>query len=140
MTSKRFDPEKDLAPMPFDERICLRALEMKKCGLVWRPHVGCFVWDPDEFIKPASPFPGRIYFILSLSRFIEIFDTIEQIAEKLVWLPTWHQARLICRQLGISDTTIEEGRKRDRALSPEEDLVYVYGMIVEAIKKGNPPT
>ena len=110
MTSKRFNPEKDLAPMPFDERICRRAMAMKKCDLAWRPQVGCFVWDPDEFIKSASPFPGRIYFILSLARFIEIFDTIDQIAEKLVWLPTWHQARLVCRQLGIKDENFENRR------------------------------
>ena len=112
MKTKRFDSEKDLAPMPFDEDICRKALEMKKSGLAWQPHVGCFVWDPDEFIKPASPFPGRIYFILSLQRFIEIFDSIEQIRAKLVWLPTWHQARLICRQFGISDAAIEEKRKK----------------------------
>jgi hypothetical protein len=110
---------------------------MKKCGLVWRPNVGCFVWDPDEFIKPASPFPGRIYFILSLQRFIEIFDEIEQIAEKLVWLPTWHQARLICRQLGIPDQAIEKRRKQDEALLPGEDLLHIYGMIVESLKNGN---
>jgi len=77
MITQRFNPEKDLAPMPFDERICLHALEMKNSGLAWRPHVGCFVWDRDELIKPVSPFPGRIYFILNLARFIDIFDTID---------------------------------------------------------------
>lgn len=30
MISQRFNPEKDLAPMPFDDRICRGALEMKK--------------------------------------------------------------------------------------------------------------
>ncbi len=65
MTSTPFNPENDFAPMPFDKEICHRALDMKKSGLIWRPHVGCFVWDPDKFIKPASPFPGRIYFKLS---------------------------------------------------------------------------
>ena len=30
MTSTRFNPEKDLAPMPFDKKICHRALDMKK--------------------------------------------------------------------------------------------------------------
>jgi hypothetical protein len=83
MIAQRFNPEKDFAPMPFDDRICLGALEMKKSGLAWRPHVGCFVWDPDLTIKPDSPFPGRIYFILSLRRFIEIFGTVDRIAEKL---------------------------------------------------------
>lgn len=134
MKTKQFDSEKDLAPMPFDGGICRTALEMKKSGLAWQPHVGCFVWDPDEFIKPASPFPGRIYFILSLQRFIEIFDSIEQIRAKLVWLPTWHQARLMCRQLGISDEAIEEERKKDGALSPGEDLLHIYGLIVEALQ------
>ena len=138
MTSKRFNPEKDLAPMPFDERICLQAMAMKKCGLAWRPHVGCFMWDPDEFIKPASPFPGRTYFILSLARFIEIFDTIEQIAGKLVWLPTWHQARLVCRQLGIPDEVIEKRRQRGHALLPVEELLDIYGLIIDSLKDGNP--
>lgn len=136
MKPNRFDPDKDLAPMPFDEKVCLQALEMKKCGLSWRPHVGCFVWDPDESIKAPSPFPGRIYFILSLQRFIEIFDTIEQIAEKLVWLPTWHQARLTCRQLGIADQTVEERRKQDPSSSPNEDLLHIYEMIINALKDG----
>ena len=139
MTSKRFNPEKDLAPMPFDERVCLRAMEMKKSGLAWRPQVGCFVWDPDEFIKPTSPFPDRIYFILSLNRFIEIFDTIDQVAEKLVWLPTWHQARLVCRQLGITDESFENRRQRElTSPSPVEELLQIYGLIIETLQHGNP--
>ena len=34
MTSTRFNPEKDIAPMPFDKEICYRALDMKKSGLI----------------------------------------------------------------------------------------------------------
>jgi len=139
MTSTRFNPEKDLAPMPFDKKICHRALDMKKSGLIWRPHVGCFVWDPDKFIKPTSPFPCRIYFILSLARFLDIFDTIDQIAQKLVWLPTWHQARLVSRQLGITDENFENRRQRDLASpSPVEELLQIYGLIIEVLKQGNP--
>ena len=137
MTSKRFNPETDLAPMPFDERICRRALEMKNSGLKWRPQVGCFVWDPDEFIKPASPFPGRIYFVLSLARFIEIFDTIEQMTRKLVWLPTWHQARLVCRQLGINNEVFEKQRQRCPSSQPVEELLGIYGLIIETLKIQN---
>ena len=134
MTSKRFDPEKDLAPMPFGERICRRALEMKKAGLEWRPQVGCFVWDPDDYIKPVSPFPGRIYFILSLARFIEIFDTIEEKEKKLVWLPTWHQARLVCRQLVITDEGFERRRQQNPGATLAEELLEVYGLIIETLK------
>ena len=139
MTSTRFNPEKDFATMPFDNEICHRALDMKKCGLIWRPHVGCFVWDPDKFIKPASPFPGRIYFILSLARFLDIFDTIDQIAQKLVWLPTWHQARLVSRQLGITDENFENRRLRDfTGSSPVEELLHIYGLIIETLEQENP--
>ena len=45
MQSKCLGSEIDLAPMPFDERICLQALKMKQYGLFWQPQVGCFVWD-----------------------------------------------------------------------------------------------
>jgi len=137
MTSTRFNPEKDLAPMPFDKEICHQALDMKKNGLIWRPHVGCFVWDPEEFIKPASPFPDRIYFILSLARFLDIFDTIDQIAQKLVWLPTWHQARLVCRQLDIADDIDQKSRENNDILSPVDELLHIYGKIVDNLKHGD---
>jgi hypothetical protein len=137
MTSTRFNPKKDLATMPFDKEICHLALDMKKGGLIWRPHVGCFVWDPDRFIKPPSPFPGRIYFILSLARFLDIFDTIDQIAQKLVWLPTWHQARLLCRQLGIADEFDPKNRESDAVLAPADELLHIYGRIVDTLKYGD---
>jgi hypothetical protein len=135
MRSTRFNPEKDLAPLPFDPGICHLALEMKKSGLVWRPHVGCFVWDPDKFIKPTSPFPGRIYFILSLARFIDIFESIDQITSKLVWLPTWYQAKLLCRQLGIADDIDNKIRGDDDFLSPVDELLYIYQKIVDNLSE-----
>jgi hypothetical protein len=85
-----FDPDKDLAPLPFEARHVEFAKELKRLGLPWAPHVGCFVWDGEGTIEAGSPFPERIYFILSLPRFLSIFGSIEAIREKLVWLPTWH--------------------------------------------------
>ena len=107
MTPLRFNPEKDLAPIPFGEQTCRLASDLKELGLDWQPHVGCFVWDPQKVIKVESSFPGRIYFILSLPRFLEIFGSTENMVEKLVWLPTWHQARILCKQLGVNDSDLE---------------------------------
>ncbi len=45
-------------------------------------------------------------FILSLPRFLDIFGSIKAIAEKLVWLPTWHHSRLLCQQLSVPDSTV----------------------------------
>jgi len=133
MAPIRFNPEKDLAPTPFDEQICRLALEMKSLGLIWQPHVGCFVWDPDNWIKPESPFPGRIYFILSLPRFVEIFGSIQEIALKLVWLPTWHQACLLCTSMGIGDETLKKSRQPAITRTPTAELLHIYRLIIEGL-------
>ncbi len=135
MKTIRFNKEKDLAPLPFEERLCRQALDLKKLGLPWQPHVGCFVWDVDDVIDVDSPFPGNIYFILSLPRFIDIFGSIENIIDKLVWLPTWHQARILCQQLGVSDKNVAGDRLSDKSVSPSEELRQLYKLIASAIQK-----
>jgi hypothetical protein len=133
MSNLKFDPQKDSAPIPFNQEICQFALEMNRSGLVWRPHVGCFVWDPDKVIKQTSPFPNRIYFLLSMTRFLEIFGTKMKMVENLVWLPTWRQARSICRQLEISDSVIADLFQQDAIV--DEDLKEIYRCIRSALKE-----
>lgn len=122
-----FDPASDLPPTPFDQETCSLARQLKDSGLPWRPHAGCFVWDPAQWIKPPSPFPNRVYFILSLPRFVEIFGSPAAIQEKLVWLPTWHQARLLCRRCGAASSTAAA------AGSPEDDLRGLYRALLAAL-------
>jgi hypothetical protein len=126
----RFNSQKDLAPVVFDTQTCRLANELKQLGISWQPHVGCFVWDPDEHIKAESPFPHRIYFILSLPRFIDIFGSIETIAAKLVWLPTWHQARLLCRQLGVSDSAVANIWQSQTPPSAGDELRQIYELLI----------
>ena len=130
----RFNPTDDLAPMPFDEQICRLASDLKNLGLNWQPHVGCFVWDPDSCIKANSPFPGRIYFILSLPRFVDIFGSLAGMVEKLVWLPTWHQARLLCDKLGVSDRDLAQEWHAEKSFCPGEDLRRIYRHIANALQ------
>jgi hypothetical protein len=130
-----FNPDEDLAPTPFDEKICRLALEMKELGLSWRPHVGCFVWDPDQHIKPTSPFPGRVYFILSLKRFLEIFGTMEEITQKLVWVPTWHQARLLCQGMGINNVSWADDQNFDHPSDPIDELLHLYEAIIARLQR-----
>ncbi|MGD9056278.1 MAG: hypothetical protein PVJ41_05345 [Desulfobacterales bacterium] len=130
-----FNPQKDLAPMVFDSHICQLAQEIKRLGISWHPHVGCFVWDPDKTIEVDSPFPHRIYFILSLPRFVDIFGSLEAIVKKLVWLPTWHQARLLCQQLNIPDDAVANIWQRRKSLSKGEELQKIYELIINALRK-----
>jgi hypothetical protein len=130
-----FNSQKDLAPIVFATKICRLAEEIKRLGINWQPHVGCFVWDPDKYIKADSPFPHRIYFILSLPRFVDIFGNIEAIVEKLVWLPTWHQARLLCQQLSVPDNAVANIWQSRTLLSAGEELQKIYEILIEALQK-----
>ena len=130
-----FNAQKDLAPVVFDAQTCRLANELKQLGIAWQPHVGCFVWDPDERIKVESPFPDRIYFILSLPRFLDIFGSIEAIAEKLVWLPTWHQARLLCQQLGVPDQVVANIWQSQTPPSAGEELRKIYELLIGVLKE-----
>ena len=130
-----FDSQNDLAPMVFDNPVCQSALNMKRLGLAWQPHVGCFVWDPDKTIEVDSPFPHRIYFILSLPRFIDIFGSRQAIVEKLVWLPTWHQARLLCQELNVPHDAISRIWQSRTSLSAGEELLKIYELITDGLKK-----
>jgi hypothetical protein len=98
------------------------------------------VWDPDGFIRPESPFPDQIYFILSLPRFIDIFGTVDNIAEKMVWLPTWHQARLLCQKLGVSDEAVTSMLQNAEALTAGEDLIKIYELLIDTLQRNQKPT
>jgi hypothetical protein len=129
-----FDFRKDLAPLPFEAGHVELAKVLKRLGLPWDPHVGCFVWDGKGTINAGSPFPERIYFILSLLRFLGIFGSIEAVRGKLVWLPTWHQARLLCRRFGIEDKEIADIWTSGRTMNPGDELLAVYEKLADAFR------
>lgn len=108
MKSTPFNTETDKAPIPFTKETCRSAKRLKLAGLKWQPHVGCFVWDEAGGIKAPSPFPGNIYFILNLGHFEKILGSIEDVERELIWLPTWHQARILCKEFEISDQIVHD--------------------------------
>jgi len=135
-----FSPANNHAPIPFNRQLCLLAQELKEAGLSWQPHVGCFVWDPSGHIAVPSPFPERVYFILNLNHFIRIFGSEENIEQKLVWLPTWHQARLILKNLSIDAAEVLKAFETLKALDEDEDLAALYRLILQTLKMQQPVT
>ena len=129
MKSTPFNPDTDLAPIPFELQHCQAAAQLKERGLPWTPHVGCFVWDPDEIIEVPSPFPGRIYFILNLGHFLRIFGSLEKLSKKLVWLPTYHQTRLLCDRVGVDQEEVTAFLASADNNSPGDELLALYKMI-----------
>ena len=132
MQSTPFNPESDLATMPFDQKTREKALLLKKAGLPWTPHVGCFVWDADEHIQVNSPFPGRIYFILNLGHFLKRFDSIDNMIDKLVWLPTHHQARLLLDQYDLAPGDIF--RELTAEMSSTDELQVLYDLLGDCLE------
>ncbi len=118
---------------PFDEPLCNLAAELKDAGLVWTPRVGDFVWDRGAVINYPSPFPGRIYFILNINRFLDIFHTRDNMVEQLVWLPSWHQARAICADLKIDDNTFMERFCQQGGFKTGKDLDTIYRIILSVL-------
>lgn len=110
-------------PIPMQTSIVAAARRLKRLALPWSPRVGCFVHDPGEIITAPSPFPHRIYFILSMPRFLDIFHTEDAMRRQLVWLPTWHQAVEQCRQWGIDP--LADARKTDGA----GELLRIYDLL-----------
>ncbi len=129
-----FNPGTDLPPTPFDQQHCQGAAQLKERGLPWTPHVGCFVWDPHEIIEVTSPFPGRIYFILNLGHFLRIFGSLEEISKNLVWLPTHHQARLLCDQVGVDQEEISAALGSAENICAGDALLALYKMILNRLE------
>lgn len=132
MKSTPFNTENDKAPIPFTIQVCQLAKQVKLAGLQWQPHVGCFVWDETGKIKAPSPFPGDIYFILNLGYFKRILGSMEDIKNELIWLPTWHQARLICKEFDISDEDVY-GAISAKESNELPDILELYRLILNKL-------
>jgi len=129
-----FQPETDIAPTSFERRHCEMAASLKDAGLEWTPHVGCFVWDRDRHIGVNSPFPERIYFILNLGHFVRLLGSVEDVRKKLIWVPTWHQARTLCWSMGVKDEEVFQAFITEKP-RPGDELITLYRMLLEALQE-----
>ena len=126
-----FSSNTNFPPIPFDRRHCEMAEALKNNGLSWEPHVGCFVWDRDGLIEASSPFPQRIYFILNIGHFLKRFQTVENMTKQLVWLPTWHQARLLCHKFGVGNKRVASLWHRKEMVELGDELLLLYRVILD---------
>jgi hypothetical protein len=135
MRSEPFDEKKDYAPTPFDRSHCEMAARLKNAGLRWFVHVGCFAWDPDGHLTEFSVLPNRVYFIINLSIFARALGGIDKIHRKLVWLPTWHQARLLCREYGVPDEAVAAIWSSPAPMGPGDELIALYELLLQKLQE-----
>lgn len=135
MQSQPFDEKKDYAPTPFDRRHFEMAARLKEAGLRWWVHVGCFAWDPEGYLADFSLLPNRVYYLLNISIFARALGGIEKIHRKLVWLPTWHQARLLCREYNVSDEAVAAIWSSSVPMGPGDELIAIYELLLQKLQE-----
>ncbi len=127
------DAAEQFLPLPIDDTVLAAAYRLKMLGLPWSPQVGCFVWDREAVISAPSPFPKRVYFILSMRRFTDIFGNEEKMRQQLVWVPTWHQAFQLCSRLGVTDVDADQFLDGHGFISGEDGLLRLYALIARRL-------
>jgi len=140
MHSYPFDETKDYAPTPFDMHHCEMATRLKQAGLRWFVHAGCFAWDPQGYLTDFSVLPNRIYCIINLSIFARALGGIEKIHRKLVWLPTWHQTRLLCREYNVPDEAVAAIWSSAQPMGPGDELIALYEVLLAKLQEQNQVT
>lgn len=119
-----------------DEELELAQL-LKAFGMEWTPRVGCFVLDQSELIEVPSPFQERVYFILDMKHFLRRAASIEELKERVCWLPTWEQARKLLRDLGVPDSAVNQRLTESRAIVDGTERLELYRMLEESITGGD---
>ncbi|MEC8556195.1 MAG: hypothetical protein VXZ82_14395 [Planctomycetota bacterium] len=108
----------------------------KAYGLDWTPEVGHYVLDQSELIECESPFQDRVFFILDLKHFLRRSETIENLKERVCWLPTWEQMRQLLREHDVSDQTVVEHLELTQAIGRGTERLELYRLFEERLTGG----
>lgn len=111
-----------------DEELELAQL-FKAYGIEWQPAVGMYVLDQSELIEVPSPFQDRVYFILDLKHFLRRSGTLEELRERICWLPTYEQARELLFAAGVPHRSVAKRLVKSGAIDSGSERLELYRMI-----------
>ncbi len=115
--------------MKFSAEEIQLAKEFKQYGLNWTPTVGNYMYDEHGLIEVPSPFQEKVYFILDLKHFLRHSGTIENLRDKMIWLPQWEDARMTLKQLGVGNESIIETLQMQKGLETGSERLVLYKLI-----------
>jgi hypothetical protein len=122
-------------PIFSDEELELAQL-FKAYGLDWTPAPGQYVLDQGQLIEAPSPFQDRVYFILELKHFLRRSGTLDALKERMCWLPTFEQSRLLLRRFGLGESQVAERLCRSGAIARGSERLELYRMIEDCLTAG----
>lgn len=117
--------------MIFSDRLIELAVRLHSSRHEWKPAPGHYVLDPHRIVERASPFQERIYFVLNYPHFVRLAGGEDQFREKLVWLPTFEQARELLRSIGVSNVQQQQLLIETDSIAENRELETLYEAIVE---------
>jgi hypothetical protein len=129
-------PCQEIRLMHFTAEQIALARQMRDHGLPWDPAVGHYVHDETGLIEIPSPFQQHVYFILDMKHFLRRAGTVDALKARMLWLPQWHQARKIARDLGIPDAVLTRQLANGQAFESDAELNTLYRLIIEALQSG----
>jgi hypothetical protein len=136
MVKRDVESKKDTGrhAMQFSTQERQGALQLRDLGLTWEPQAGHYVWDEAGLIEQPSPFQEGVYFILDLKHFLRRAGTMERLKQAMVWLPTWHDARLILQTMGVENGRVADALQAQAALEQNRELLTLYDLIAARLR------
>ena len=77
-----------------------------------------------------------VFFILDLKHFLRRSETIENLKERVCWLPTWEQMRQLLREHDVSDQTVVEHLELTQAIGRGTERLELYRLFEERLTGG----
>ena len=74
-----------------------------------------------------------MFFILDLKHFLRYAGSVEQLTQRMTWLPAWWDARKWLRDSGVEDGTVAEFVQSRKGIVRGDELVLLYEMILERL-------
>lgn len=122
--------------MKFSNQEIELAQLFKAHGLEWTPQCGQYVLDQAQLIQCASPFQPQVYYILDLKHFLRRSGTLEELKQRMCWLPDWQDARQLLQQMGVSSATVAQRLVQSRAIESNSERLELYRLIEEQLAGG----
>lgn len=117
--------------MKFSQSELELAQLLKAYGLEWTPQCGQYVLDQSGLIEQESPFQPNVFFILDLKHFLRRAGTLEELKQRMCWLPDWQDARQLLQTMGVTSADVRRRLLDSQALENQTERLELYRLLEE---------
>jgi uncharacterized protein YjiS (DUF1127 family) len=112
-----------------DQARALARNDANRTNLPWTPEPGQFVYDDDRVLPHTSPFQENVFFILDLRHFLRYAESVDELQQRMFWLPTWHDCLSLLHDMGVSRSDIASTLTDRNAIQQGTELDCLYELL-----------